>query len=90
MRHGSAPRVRGPALNDLLAKDYVFVLRTLGTEVAWRLDLLEGGAVINDTAGMLDLVLPRAFFDTVLIDQETVSAPRYGKSCVCCMNASFA
>ena len=38
-------------------KDYVFALRSSGTEAAWPLALFEGGAVINDRAGILDVVL---------------------------------
>jgi hypothetical protein len=41
----------------LRPKDFVFALRSSGTEVAWPLSLFEGGAVINDKAGILDLVL---------------------------------
>lgn len=40
----------------LTAKDYVFVLRG-ATEKAWPLSRFKGGAVINDTAGVLDVVL---------------------------------
>jgi hypothetical protein len=42
---------------ELQAKDYVFVLRDLTAPKAWSLKLFEGGAVINDTAGVLDVVL---------------------------------
>lgn len=38
-------------------KDYVFALRSSGTEKAWPLKLFAGGAVINDRAGIVDLVL---------------------------------
>ena len=38
-------------------KDYVFALRSSGTEAAWPLALFEGGAVITDRAGILDVVL---------------------------------
>ena len=38
-------------------KDFVFALRSSGAEKAWPLKLFEGGAVINDQAGVLDLVL---------------------------------
>jgi hypothetical protein len=41
----------------LQAKDYVFALRSSGTEKAWPLSRFEGGAVINDRAGVIDLVL---------------------------------
>jgi hypothetical protein len=42
---------------QLQAKDYVFALRSSGTEKAWPLSHFEGGQVINDRAGVLDLVL---------------------------------
>ncbi len=41
----------------LKPKDYVFALRSASLEKAWPLSLFEGGAVINDKAGVLDLVL---------------------------------
>ncbi len=41
----------------LKKKDYVFALRSSNIEKAWPLTLFEGGAVINDRAGVLDLVL---------------------------------
>jgi Protein of unknown function (DUF3179) len=41
----------------LKQKDYVFALRSSGTEASWPLKLFEGGAVINDTAGVVDVVL---------------------------------
>lgn len=41
----------------LKRKDQVFALRSSGTEKAWPLKLFEGGAVINDRAGALELVL---------------------------------
>jgi Protein of unknown function (DUF3179) len=41
----------------LKQKDYVFALRGAGTEAAWPLKLFEGGAVINDRAGVIDVVL---------------------------------
>ena len=43
--------------SKLKQKDFVFALRSSGTEKAWPLALFEGGAVINDTAGIIDLVL---------------------------------
>lgn len=49
-----------PTLVDqkqLKQKDYVFALRSSGTEKAWPLKRFAGGAVINDRAGVLDLVL---------------------------------
>jgi len=42
---------------QLQAKDYVFALRSSGSEKAWPLSRFEGGQVINDRAGVLDLVL---------------------------------
>ena len=56
----SSPRLMFPALvekRDLAPKDYVFALRSSGTEKAWPLSMFNGGAVINDRAGALDLVL---------------------------------
>ena len=41
----------------LAAKDYVFALRSSVIEKAWPLKRFQGGAVINDTAGVLPLVL---------------------------------
>ena len=38
-------------------KDYVFALRSSVIEKAWPLKLFKGGAVINDKAGILDVVL---------------------------------
>ena len=38
-------------------KDFVFALRSSAIEKAWPLALFEGGTVINDRAGVLDLVL---------------------------------
>ncbi|MEQ9689115.1 MAG: DUF3179 domain-containing protein [Bauldia litoralis] len=43
--------------SDLKQKDYVFALRAAPVEKAWPLDLFAGGAVINDSAGVVDLVL---------------------------------
>ncbi len=43
--------------SELKQKDYVFALRSAGTEKAWPLQLFEGGAVINDRAGAVELVL---------------------------------
>jgi len=43
--------------SKLKQKDFVFALRSSGAEKAWPLKLFEGGAVINDRAGILDLVL---------------------------------
>ncbi|MGH6924821.1 MAG: DUF3179 domain-containing protein [Propylenella sp.] len=43
--------------SELKQKDYVFALRSSEIEKAWPLGLFEGGAVINDRAGALDLVL---------------------------------
>ncbi len=46
-------------LNDtrLDAKDYVFALREESSEKAWALSLFQGGAVINDQAGDVPVVL---------------------------------
>jgi hypothetical protein len=41
----------------LKQKDFVFALRSSGAEKAWPLRLFEGGAVINDQAGIVTLVL---------------------------------
>ncbi len=43
--------------SELKQKDYVFALRSSTIEKAWPLKLFEGGKVINDSAGILDLVL---------------------------------
>ena len=43
--------------SQLSAKDYVFALRSSGAEKAWPLARFEGGAVVNDRAGVIDLVL---------------------------------
>ena len=43
--------------NRLAPKDYVFALRSSVIEKAWPLALFEGGAVVNDQAGVLSLVL---------------------------------
>ena len=49
-----------PAVIDdarLNKKDYVFALRVSGVQKAWPVDLFQGGAVINDRVGALDIVL---------------------------------
>ena len=49
-----------PALVDehkAKTKDYVFALRSSGAEKSWPLKAFAGGAVVNDTAGVLQLVL---------------------------------
>lgn len=59
-RYFSSPDLMFPALVDqeqLLAKDYVFALRSSGAEKAWPLSRFAGGQVINDQAGFLELVL---------------------------------
>jgi len=43
--------------SKLKQKSYVFALRSSTIEKAWPLSMFEGGAVINDTAGVLSLVL---------------------------------
>ena len=56
----SSPNLMFPTNTDssrLNPKDYVFALRSSVIEKAWPLKLFEGGKVINDTAGILDLVL---------------------------------
>ena len=56
----ASPRLMFPALvadTALKPKDYVFALRSSGTEKAWPLSRFAGGKVINDTAGIIDLVL---------------------------------
>lgn len=56
----ASPDLMFPTLVDereLKQKDYVFALRNAPVEKAWPLDLFEGGAVINDVAGVVDLVL---------------------------------
>ena len=55
-----SPDLMFPALvpdKRLKAKDYVFALRASEGEKAWPLSAFEGGAVINDTVGPLDVVL---------------------------------
>ncbi len=56
----ASPDTMFPALvNDtrLATKDYVFALRDAAVEKAWALELFQGGAVINDTAGETPVVL---------------------------------
>ena len=56
----ASPELMFPARVDggeLKPKDFVFALRSSGAERAWPLELFEGGAVINDRAGVVDLVL---------------------------------
>jgi len=56
----NSPDLMFPALvrrDELKAKDYVFALRSSGVDKAWPVSRFEGGQVINDTAGVLDLVL---------------------------------
>ena len=56
----SSPELMFPTLVDqskLKQKDYVFALRSSGADKAWPLSLFKGGAVINDKAGVLDIVL---------------------------------
>jgi hypothetical protein len=59
-RYFASPELMFPTNVDqsrLRQKDYVFALRSSGAEKAWPLTLFEGGAVINDRAGVLDIVL---------------------------------
>lgn len=56
----ASPHLMFPALTDdrrLAAKDRVFGLRVAGANKAWPLALFEGGRVINDRVGVLDIVL---------------------------------
>ena len=56
----SSPDLMFPTHVDqtkLKQKDYVFALRSSGADKAWPLKLFEGGAVLNDKAGILDIVL---------------------------------
>lgn len=56
----ASPELMFPALTGdrrLAPKDFVFALRGAAVEKAWPLTLFEGGRVINDTAGVLDIVL---------------------------------
>ena len=56
----NSPDLMFPALvpdTRLNPKDYVFALRAGGHEKAWPLSAFEGGNVINDTVGELDVVL---------------------------------
>lgn len=59
-RYFASPELMFPTNVDqskLRQKDFVFALRSSGAEKAWPLKLFEGGAVINDRAGLFDLVL---------------------------------
>ncbi len=59
-RYFSSPELMFPAAVDqrkLKQKDYVFALRSSGAEKAWPLKLFQGGAVINDKAGVVELTL---------------------------------
>ena len=56
----ASPDLMFPAIierRDLHAKDQIFALRSAGTDKAWPLSLFSKGKVINDHAGVLDLVL---------------------------------
>ena len=56
----ASPKLMFPTNVDqtkLKQKDFVFALRSSGAEKAWPLALFAGGAVLNDRAGVLDLVL---------------------------------
>ena len=56
----ASPDLMFPALTDdrrLAPKDYVFALRGAAADKAWPLSLFAGGRVINDAAGVLDIVL---------------------------------
>jgi hypothetical protein len=59
-RYFASPELMFPTNVDqsrLRQKDFVFALRSAGAEKAWPLALFKGGAVINDSAGVVDLVL---------------------------------
>jgi hypothetical protein len=59
-RYFASPDLMFPTNVDqskLKQKDYVFALRSSSAEKAWPLRLFEGGAVINDRAGIFDIVL---------------------------------
>ncbi len=56
----ASPELMFPALTQdrrLEPKDYVFALRGSGVERAWPLTLFAGGRVINDAAGIVNIVL---------------------------------
>ncbi len=56
----ASPDLMFPARVDnkeLQAKDFVFALRSTQLDKAWRLSDFEGGKVINDVAGVADIVL---------------------------------
>ncbi|MBX9698199.1 MAG: DUF3179 domain-containing protein [Acetobacteraceae bacterium] len=56
----ASPDLMFPALTDdrrLAPKDYVFALRGASVDKAWPLSLFAGGRVLNDVAGVLDIVL---------------------------------
>ena len=56
----ASPELMFPALvadAQLKPKDYVFALRVGGHDKAWPLDAFDGGKVINDAVGDLDVVL---------------------------------
>lgn len=56
----ASPELIFPAPVDastLAPKDYVFALRGAGAEKAWRLSQFEGGAVVNDMAGVIPVTL---------------------------------
>ena len=59
-KYFASPDLMFPALvpdKRLKPKDYVFVLRDDANEKAWAVAAFEGGRVINDTIGSLDVVL---------------------------------
>ena len=56
----ASPDLMFPALTPdtrLKPKDYVFGLRMTGVQKAWPLSTFEGGRVLNDRVGILDIVL---------------------------------
>ncbi|MEM0988626.1 MAG: DUF3179 domain-containing protein [Pseudomonadota bacterium] len=59
-KYFSSPKLMFPAQVDetrLAQKDYVFGIRTFGASKAWPVTAFEGGLVINDRVGDLDVVL---------------------------------
>ncbi len=59
-KYFGSPDLMFPAHVDqsrLKQKDFVFALRGAGAEFAWPLQRFEGGAVITDRAGAIDVVL---------------------------------
>ena len=56
----ASPDLMFPAVlydDTLAAKDHIFGIRTTAGAKAWPLEAFAGGAVINDTVGLIDVVL---------------------------------